>query len=481
MKFKKITDQIWEIPKTFKEGMRVPARIYATEDLLPGFDEKVIDQITNVATLPGIQKHAMCMPDGHMGYGFPIGGVAAFDPEEDGVISPGGIGFDINCGMRLVTTNMTWKQVEPKIKELMDHLFKTIPAGVGKHSLVRLRPDKFKEVVEQGASWCIEQGLGWDEDLERIEDHGRIDWADASKVSDRALQRGLGQLGTLGSGNHYLEVQTASKDEIFDERLAKKFGITQPDQVVIMFHCGSRGFGHQIGTDYLKSFLAAMPKYGINVRDRELACAPFNSEEGQDYYKAMACGANMAFANRQLILHHLRDGFKTIFKQDPEDLGMHMVYDVAHNIAKLEKHKIDNVSKELIVHRKGSTRCFGPSRPELPKLYADSGQPVIVGGSMETGSYLCVGTDKAEETFGSTMHGAGRTMSRTQAKKQVSGEQLQKKMEREHIYVKSVSMRGLAEEAGFAYKNVASVVDVMEAAGISKKVVALRPKGNIKG
>jgi len=481
MKFNKISDYIWEVPTSYKEGMRVPARIYATEELLPGFDEKVIDQITNVATLPGIQKHALCMPDGHMGYGFPIGGVAAFDPEEDGIISPGGIGFDINCGMRLVTTNLTWKDVQPKIKDLMNHLFKTIPAGVGRSSLIRLRPNEFKDVVEQGAKYCIEKGWGWEEDLERIEDHGRIDWADVSKVSTRALQRGLNQLGTLGSGNHYLEVQTVSKEDIFDERLAKKFGINQPDQVVIMFHCGSRGFGHQIGTDYLKSFLGVMPKYNIKVLDRELACAPFNSEEGQDYYKAMACGANMAFANRQVILHHLRQGFQEIFKTSPEDLGMSMVYDVAHNIAKLEKHKIDGVNKELIVHRKGSTRCFGPSRPELPKLYADSGQPVIVGGSMETGSYLCVGTDKAEETFGSTMHGAGRTMSRTAAKKQIQGQALQQKMEKQNIYVKAVSMSGLAEEAGFAYKNVASVVDVMDKAGISKKVLALRPKGNIKG
>lgn len=480
MKFNKISDVVWEIPEDFKKGMKVPARVYATEKLLPGFDEKVIDQLTNVATLPGIQKYAMCMPDGHMGYGFPIGGVAAFDPKEGGVISPGGIGFDINCGMRLLTTNMTFKQVEPKIKELMDHLFKTIPAGVGRKSLVRLRPNEFKQVVEQGAKYCIEKGWGWDEDLERIEDNGRIDWADSTKVSERALKRGLGQLGTLGSGNHYLEVQVAHANEVFDEKLAKQFNINQPDQVVVMFHCGSRGFGHQIGMDYLKLFTKAMPKYNIQVNDKELACAPFESQEGQDYFKAMACGANMAFANRQVILHQLRQGFEHVFKQSAEDLGMHMVYDVAHNIAKLEKHKVDGKTKDLIVHRKGSTRCFGPSR-DLPAQFKKTGQPVIVGGSMETGSYLCVGLDGSEETWGSTMHGAGRTMSRKQAKRDVRGEELQKKMLKEGIYVKGTSMSGLAEEAGSAYKDVSDVVDCMEQANVSKKVVALRPKGNIKG
>ncbi len=480
--FKKISDVIWELPTSYKKGMRVPARVYATKELLPGFDDKVIDQLTNVASLPGIQKHALCMPDGHMGYGFPIGGVAAFDPKEGGVISPGGIGFDINCGMRLVKTNLTWKNVQPKIKELMDHLFKTIPAGVGRDSLIRLKPSEFRDVVEQGVPWCVEKGYGWKDDLVHIEDNGRIKWADANKVSERAVARGLSQLGTLGSGNHYLEVQVAHANEIFDPRLAKKFGIVEPDQVVVMFHCGSRGFGHQIGSDYLKTFTQCMPKYNIEVSDPELACAPFESEEGQDYYKAMACAANMAFANRQVILHHLRQGFKHIFKEDPEDLGMGLIYDVAHNIAKVEKHKIDGKTKELVVHRKGSTRCFGPSREELPSFYKDSGQPVIVGGSMETGSYLCVGTDKSEETFGSTMHGAGRTMSRAQAKRQVRGDLLQKEMlQKEGIYVKAASMPGLAEEAGFAYKNIFNVVDTMELAGISKKVVALRPKGNIKG
>lgn len=480
--FKKISDTIWELPTSYKKGMRVPARVYATKELLPGFDEKVIDQLTNVATLPGIQKYALCMPDGHMGYGFPIGGVAAFDPKEGGVISPGGIGFDINCGMRLVKTNLTWKNVQPKIKELMDHLFKSIPAGVGRESLIKLKAPQFKEVVEQGAKWCIDHGYGWKNDLDHIEDRGHIKWADATKVSDRAVARGLGQLGTLGSGNHYLEVQVAHANEVYDPILAKKFGITDPDQVVIMFHCGSRGFGHQIGSDYLKTFTKVMPTYGINVSDPELACAPFESQEGQDYYKAMACGANMAFANRQVILHHLRVGFGKIFKEDPEDLGMDLIYDVAHNIAKREFHKVDGKKKELIVHRKGSTRCFGPSRPELPEIFKDSGQPVIVGGSMETGSFLCVGTDKSEETFGSTMHGAGRTMSRAQAKRQVRGDLLQKEMmQKDGIYVKAASMPGLAEEAGFAYKSISAVVDTMELAGISKKVVALRPKGNIKG
>ena len=478
---KKISETIWEIPTSFKKGMLVPARIYATKKLLDAMDNGVFNQVTNVACLPGIQKYAYCMPDGHWGYGFPIGGVAAFD-SETGVISPGGIGFDINCGMRLVTTNLTFKEVQPKLKELVDALFKIVPSGVGSRGFVNATKQQFKEIITDGSKWCVDNGYGWKEDVERTEGHGRIDWADATKVSQKAFDRGINQLGTLGSGNHYLEVQVARAENIFDEKLAKRFGIVSSEQVVVMVHCGSRGFGHQIGTDYLRIFEESMKRNNIEVYDRELACAPFQSNEGQDYYRAMACAANMAFANRQVILHRIREGFSKVFSTSAEKLEMNMVYDVAHNIAKLEEHNVDGKRKKLIVHRKGSTRAFPPNHPELAKLYKDTGQPVIIGGSMETGSFLLVGTQKAmDETFGSTAHGSGRTMSRAAAKNQVRGEQLQKDMEKKGIYVKATSMSGLAEEAGFAYKNINDVIDAVSQAGISKPVVGLKPVGNVKG
>ena len=478
---KRVDKVVWEIPTSYKKGMLVPARIYATEKLLKEMDEGVFKQVTNVACLPGIQKYSYCMPDGHWGYGFPIGGVAAFDLD-NGVISPGGIGFDINCGMRLVTTNLTIKDVQPKLRELIDTLFKIVPAGVGSKGFVDASQQQFKEIMLEGSKWCVENGYGWKEDLERTEGYGRIDWADPGKVSNKAKERGIKQLGTLGSGNHYLEVQVAHAGNIIDGEIAKKFGIHTPEQIVIMVHCGSRGFGHQIGTDYLKIFDGAMKKYGIYTDDRELACAPFSSNEGQDYYKAMACAANMAFANRQVILHRIREGFSKVFKKSAEELELHMVYDVAHNIAKIEEHDVDGKRKKVVVHRKGSTRAFPSGHSELAKLYKETGQPVIIGGSMETGSYLLVGTEKAmQDTFGTTAHGSGRTMSRTAAKRQVHGESLQKDMEKRGIYVKAVSMSGLAEEAGIAYKNINEVVETLAIAGISKPVVQLKPIGNIKG
>ncbi len=948
---KQINEVTWELPKSYKEGMNVPARIIATKKLLDAMDEGVFSQISNVASLPGVQKNAFCMPDGHWGYGFPIGGVAAFDAET-GVISPGGIGFDINCGMRLITTNLIQKEVQPRLKELIDYLFKTVPAGVGSKGFVKANKQQFKEVSELGSKWCIENGYGWEQDLERTESYGRIEWADTSKVSEKAVSRGINQIGTLGSGNHYLEVQISTPSQIFDENIAKKFGIHQPDQVVIMVHClpgeakvmteygawirikdleknwnnlkvkslnlnynkiensniikffklnphgkifkittktqkevivtddhplltkdglkfvkeinpkekvaispfngveyeepsnkvivdendlrkigasertiknlnkknllplkynskklpilvkllgfltgdgwlgknsgrwtakyignpedlenirkdifslgykcnniasikstskivqrdgkeriihgtsyqfsiislglpmlfyalgapfgnksrtkfnvpkwifraplwikrlylasyfgaemskpatckcepyrfgncklslnkinelksngyeflneirallkefgitcgkvieqkaiinnkgentiklilqvsskernirrlwskigyeynlkrsilascalqylnykntlleqesiitskpieqlevtsfkfrsvkyqtfeefvlsskltpiseiiwdridrieelknfdehvydltvdnkdhtfiadnfvvgncGSRGYGHQIATDYLKVFDAAMKKYNIKVLDRELACAPFNSKEGQDYFKAMACAANMAFANRQVILHRIREGFAHIFKQSAENLELNLIYDVAHNIAKVEEYKIDGKKKKVVVHRKGATRAFGPGSEELPSIYRETGQPVILGGSMETGSHLLVGTEKAmQETFGSTAHGSGRTMSRTQAKREVRGDKLQQQMYQKGIYVKAVSMQGLAEEAGVAYKDINEVVETLHIAGISKKIAGLKPIANIKG
>lgn len=416
---------------------------------------------------------------GKWGYGFPIGGVAAFDLEK-GVISPGGIGFDINCGMRLVLTNLTLKDVRPKIKELVDNLFQRVPAGVGSTGFAKLNKQQFHEVIQTGAKWCIESGYGWEEDLERTEEYGVMKDADASKVSDRAFKRGIDQIGTLGSGNHYLEIQHAAN--IFDEATAKAFGIVEKDQIVIMFHCGSRGFGHQIGTDYLDTFLKVMPKYGIKVLDPELASAPFQSKEGQDYYSAMKCGINMSFANRQVILHRIREVFSQVFGRSAEDLGLHQVYDVAHNTAKVERHNVDGKMKDVLVHRKGATRAFGPNREEVTKIYRHIGQPIIIGGSMETGSYLLVGTQKAmDETFGSTCHGSGRTMSRTKAKHMFRGDQLLHDMEKRGIYVKSVSFGGVAEEAGPAYKNIDEVIETVHMAGISKKVVSLKPIGNVKG
>lgn len=479
---KRISDTIWEIPISYKQGMQVPARIYGTENIIQEMDEAVSDQVTNVATLPGLTKYAFCMPDGHFGYGFPIGGVAAMDIDRGGVISPGGIGFDINCGMRLVVTNLTEKEVKPYIEQIVDKLYERVPAGVGSKGFVKISRDEFRTVVEKGAQWCVRNGYGWEEDLEMTEERGCIEGADAAKISDKAIDRGFNQIGTLGSGNHYLEVQVARPENIFDKELAEGFGITIPNQVVIMFHCGSRGFGHQVATDYLQVFLKVMEsKYGIKIRDRELACAPFTSPEGQDYFSAMKCGLNMSFANRQVILHRIREVFSEVFGRSPQDLGMHQVYDVSHNTAKLERHVVDGEERKLLVHRKGSTRAFGPEMEGIPDAYKDLGQPVILGGSMETGSYLLAGLSTGAQTFFSTAHGSGRTMSRTKARKRWRGEKLQKEMQAKGIYVRTTSWRGLAEEAGGAYKDVDAVVEATEKAGLSKRVVRLIPIGNVKG
>ncbi len=478
---KQISDAVWELPSSYKKGMRVPARIIASEKLIKEMDAGVFDQISNVATLPGIVSPAYCMPDGHWGYGFPIGGVAAFDVENDGVISPGGIGFDVNCGMRLLLTNLTYDQVKPHLKNLTDKLFKRVPAGVGGEGFVKINKQEFLKVLEGGAHWAVKEGYGWDEDLEVTELNGKADWADVSKVSTKAIDRGYNQIGTLGSGNHYLEIQRVKEENIFDKKLAKKWGIF-PEQVVIMFHTGSRGEGHQIATDYLRVFLDVMDrKYNIKILDRELACAPFNSPEGQDYWKAMACAVNFSFANRQTIAHRIREVFSEIFKQNSESLGMKQVFDIAHNRATLEEHKVDGQLKSLLIHRKGSTACYSPGRKEIPRRYREDGSPVILGGSMETGSYLLVGADGAKETFCSTAHGAGRTMSRMKAKKMVNGEELQKDMEKRGIYVRTTSFSGLAEEFGGAYKNVDEVCEAAEKAGISNRVCRMLPISNVKG
>ena len=477
----KISETVWEIPTSYKAGMFVPARIYATESIFGTMDRGVFDQITNVACLPGIVRHAYCMPDGHWGYGFPIGGVAAMDPER-GAISPGGIGFDINCGMRLVLTNLSYEEVLPRLRILVDTLFRRVPSGVGSKGFVKLTRTGFDQVITHGAKWCLGGGCAWNEDLERTEEKGCFKGADPSKISDRAVERGIDQIGTLGSGNHYCEIQVARPENIFDAETARAMGFVVPNQIVVMFHCGSRGFGHQVATDYLRVFLdAGERKYGIKLSDRELASAPFRSPEGQDYFAAMKCAANMAFANRQMILHRIREVFSDVFRRDPADLGMHMVYDVAHNTAKLEEHEVDGRKRVLLVHRKGSTRALGPGSKELPDRYVKTGQPVIIGGSMETGSYLLRGLATAAQTFYSTAHGSGRRMSRHQAKKSVHGRQLQKDMEERGIYVRTDSWSGLAEEAGTAYKNIDEVAQATELAGLSSRVVRLLPIGNIKG
>ena len=443
--------------------MRVPARIVATEKLLNQMEDEVIDQITNVAHLPGLVKYVLCMPDGHVGYGSPIGGVGATDPQNDGVISPGMIGFDINCGMRLMTTSLTRDEVLPRIERLVDRLFERIPAGVGVSGFIKPSKKEFANAITKGARWAVEQGLGRKDDLDHIEEQGEMTFANADKVSNRAVERGLRQIGTLGSGNHYLEVQVV--DTIFDPSTASRLGVNSTGQVVVMFHCGSRGFGHQVATDYLNVFEKKMEKYGISVPDRQLACAPFTSSDGQNYYQAMAAACNLAFANRQVITHRVREVFSEVFGKPDTELGLSVVYDVAHNIAKIEEFQ----GKKLVVHRKGATRAY-------------PNQPVILGGSMQTGSYLLVGTKTAmEETFGSTAHGSGRTMSRAQAKKNVHGKNLLDQMKKEGIYVRSVSFAGLAEEAGFAYKNIHDVVEALLLSGISLPVASFKPIGNVKG
>src|SRR5690242_3134225 len=364
MKVNRITNEVWEIPPSEKSGMLVPARIYATPAILQSMDSGVFDQVTNVACLPGIQRYALCMPDGHWGYGFPIGGVAAFDVRS-GIISPGGVGYDVNCGMRLIRTGLTREDVQPHLDRLMMELFRRVPAGVGASGFVHLNRSSFEQVMTNGARWCIEQGFGWHRDLEAIEEGGCITGADPSKVSDQAVSRGINQLGTLGSGNHYLEVQVVASDRVCDKETASAWGITGHDQIVIMVHCGSRGFGHQVASDYLKVFERAMRRYGISVKDQQLACAPFRSPEGQDYFAAMNCAANMAFANRQVITHHVREAFTAVFGRSAEELGMELIYDVAHNIAKVERYP----EGEMLVHRKGATRAFGPGSGALSSQF----------------------------------------------------------------------------------------------------------------
>ncbi|WP_460127291.1 RtcB family protein [Thermococcus prieurii] len=440
--------------------------------------DRTLEQAANVAMLPGIYKYSIVMPDGHQGYGFPIGGVAAFDVKE-GVISPGGVGYDVNCGVRLIRTNLTEKEVRPRIKELVDTLFKNVPSGLGSKGRVRLHWSQLDDVLADGAKWAVDNGYGWKEDLEHLEEGGRMDGADPNAVSQRAKQRGAPQLGSLGSGNHFLEVQVV--DKIYDEEIAKAYGLFE-GQVVVMVHTGSRGLGHQVASDYLRIMEKANRKYGIPWPDRELVSVPFGSEEGQRYFSAMKAAANFAWANRQMITHWVRESFEEVFKRKAEDMEMHIVYDVAHNIAKVEEHEVDGRKVKVVVHRKGATRAFPAGHPDVPRAYRDVGQPVLIPGSMGTASYVLAGAEGSmRETFGSSCHGAGRLLSRKAATRQYRGDRLRNELMRRGIYVRAASLRVVAEEAPGAYKSVDNVVSVVHQAGIAKLVARMRPMGVAKG
>jgi tRNA-splicing ligase RtcB (3'-phosphate/5'-hydroxy nucleic acid ligase) len=477
-KVRRADDTKVEIPVDYKQGMRVKGIIYIDEILERELESQAIDQVANVATLPGIVKASMAMPDVHTGYGFAIGGVAAFDLKE-GIVSPGGVGYDINCGVRLLRSNLQKNEISAKISDIVSVLYNEIPSGIGSKGRVRLGPDDQKNILRKGARWAVEQGFGEAGDLEKIESGGCIAGADPSLISNKAYERGRAQQGTLGSGNHFLEVQYV--DEIYDERAANSLGISE-GQVTLMIHTGSRGFGHQVCTDFLEVMEKAAKKYAIELPDKELACAPFASAEAQDYLSAMRAAANYSWANRQCIMHWSREAFMKVLGLSPGKLGMTLVYDVAHNIAKIEEHTVDGKKIKLAVHRKGATRAFPPGHPELPEVYRSIGQPVLIPGDMGRASFILLGTEKAmTETFGSTCHGAGRLMSRHQAIKRAKGRKIWREMEEKGIIVRSAGRETLAEEMSEAYKDISNVVDVVHAAGISTKVARLRPMGVIKG
>lgn len=466
-------DYEWQIPPS--GSMRVPAVIFASEELIHAMDEKVAEQAMNVASLPGIQKASFAMPDAHWGYGFPIGGVAAFDADEGGVVSAGGVGFDISCGVRTLLAGMKRTELEPRKKELANVLSRRIPAGVGSTSRVHLDRRELDAMLRGGARWALERGFGNPEDLERIEEHGCMAGAEPESVSEQAKRRQQDEMGTLGSGNHYLEVQEVT--EIFYDAIAQAYGLEKGD-IVISIHCGSRGLGHQIGTDYLKSMLAAAARHGIELPERELASAPINSAEGQRYLGAMRAGINCALANRQMLTHTTRQAFAEVFPEARLDL----LYDVSHNTCKIEEHLLDGQPRRLFVHRKGATRAFGPGHPEIPAAFRETGQPVLIGGSMGTGSHILAGTRESEQhAFCSAVHGAGRAMSRHQATRTWQGRQIIDQLAERGILVRSPSARGVAEEAPGAYKDVSAVVDAAEHAHLARKVAKLEPVICVKG
>jgi tRNA-splicing ligase RtcB len=479
-KLERVDEYRWRIPESYKAGMRVPGLIYADEDMLQHImEEQALEQVANVAFLPGIVGHSLAMPDIHWGYGFAIGGVAAMRVN-DGVISPGGVGFDINCGVRILRTNLVREEVSPRIKELIDALYNNVPSGLGSKGRIRLRSGEIDEVLVKGSRWAVEHGYGRLEDLDTTEEKGEMAGTDPARVSGRAKERGVPQLGTLGSGNHFLEV--AVVDEIYEPDIANVMGINQLGQVMLYVHCGSRGLGHQVADDYIKEMVRAMLKYGIEVPDRQLACSPVKSPEGQAYLTAMRCAANYAWANRQCITHWVREAFCRVLGKSEPEAGLELIYDVTHNIAKIEEHEVAGRREKLCVHRKGATRAFPSGHPDVPQKYSSVGQPILIPGDMGRASYILVGIERAmQETFGSTCHGAGRMQSRSAAKKLLNGRDVLAALEARGITVRAGSMSGLAEEAPEAYKDVNSVVNVAHGAGISRKVARTRPIAVVKG
>ena len=477
--FKKIGDFLYEIPTSHRPDMRVPARFYADDRLLDGITgDRSLEQLVNTATLPGVVRYVLAMPDIHQGYGFPIGGVVATELP-DGVISPGGVGYDINCGVRLLASPLEADAVRPHLDRLATVLYANCPSGVGQGGSVKLKPGELDEVMENGARWALKRGFATEADLDRTEEGGCLAGADAGKVSARARDRGRGQVGTLGAGNHFIEVDVV--DRVQDENAARRLGLF-PGQVVVQIHCGSRGLGHQVCTDYVNLFQKAVRQYGLTLPDRELVCAPVGSPEGRDYLAAMQAAANYAFANRQVLAFHIRRSFEQVLAGRVKNHHLFQIYDIAHNMAKIESHTVGGRRLTLCVHRKGATRAFGPGSEVLPTAYRDIGQPVLVPGSMGTSSWVLVGTAGAmDQTFGSTCHGAGRTMSRHQAKRSVHGAGLRQELEARGIQVRAGSLSGLAEEAPGAYKDVDRVVEVVHGAGIARRVARLTPLAVIKG
>jgi tRNA-splicing ligase RtcB len=481
LKVRKVGEREFRIDPDTSRSMKVPVSIYANDALVSKMvTDRTIDQAANVATLPGVRKHVVVLPDGHEGYGFPVGGVAATDAEE-GVISPGGVGYDINCGVRLLRTSLTEADVRPRLKDLVNDLFKSIPSGVGSEGAVRLTKSELDELLVEGVGWAVKRGYGTNHDAEVCEEGGTMKGADPASVSDTARKRGAPQLGSLGSGNHFLEIQKV--DRIFDERAAKAMGIEKEGQLTVLIHCGSRGFGHQICTDYLRVSESALRKYNISLPDRELACVPNNSKEGENYRKAMNSALNFAWTNRQMITHWTRKAFERFFNASEGGLGMDLVYDVSHNIAKVERHRIDGEgTRDVVVHRKGATRAFPSGMEQVPAKYRALGQPVIIPGSMGTASWILLGGKKSLDlSFGSTAHGAGRTMSRSAAKRSYTPEGVRGNLESKGIYLKALTKDGMVEETPDAYKDVDAVADVSHSLGIATKVVRLVPIGVIKG
>ena len=478
-KLKRINDYKFEIPVGSFPGMRVPAWIFMTDELYKtAFEEDVIRQVVNASTLPGIVKASIAMPDIHYGYGLPIGGVVATDWYE-GIVSPGGVGYDINCGVRLIKTDLEEKDILKVKDSLLSILFKNIPSGVGSTGKLKLTNTQMEDLIVNGSKWAVENGFGESLDLERTESSGKLEGADPYKVSKKAFERGKKQIGTLGSGNHFLEVQVV--DEIFDKKKADTLGLVK-GKITIMIHTGSRGFGHQVASDYIDMMESAIKKYKIELPDRELACAPIQSKEGQDYLKAMASAANFAWVNRQVIMHWVRESFEKVFRKSYNKLGMKLIYDHAHNIVKKEEHKINGRKKTVAVHRKGATRAFPPNHPEIPDVYKEIGQPVLIPGDMGRYSYVLTGTERAmEESFGTSCHGAGRVLSRHKAIKKAKGRSIEKELKEKGIFVRSDSRRTIMEEMPEAYKDVSLVVDTIEKAGISVKVAKLRPLLVVKG